>query len=107
MSDWHDLPSLDAHQLCEFGLRFDCTALVARDPWHDGMPLVGMVRVRGAEGGARRIFIGARERSSYREASARRETTTLECLRTARWRTALLHERDGRASLHIAFGVRA
>ena len=52
ISDWHDLDTDDCGSLLRtLGARFDCTALVARDPWYAGLPLRGFSRLRGAEGG--------------------------------------------------------
>ena len=107
ISDWYDLAGVDARELAMLGARLDCTALVARDPWHDGLPLAGFVRLRGAEGGRRRAFIGETERRNYREAVARRERAVRTQLSGAGWRTGILAEKDGAASLRAAFGVRA
>jgi len=107
ISDWYDLASIDALEVVMLGTRLDCTALVARDPWHDDLPLAGFVRLRGAEGGCRRVFIGARERGNYREAVALRERAVRAQLGGAGWRTGILAEQDGAASLRAAFGVRA
>ena len=106
IGDWYDLD--DAHDplLAELGARFDCTALVARDPWYDGLPLGGIVRLRGAEGGRVRAYVGRRERDAYRSAVRERETSLLERFARANWRTGLLHEDDGAASLGTAFGLR-
>ena len=107
VGDWFDLdPGLD-RELADLGARFDCTALVARDPWYDDLPLAGMVRVRGAEGGQVRAYVGARERAAYREATAQREAALLARFETANWRTGVLHEGDGSASLARAFGLHA
>lgn len=107
IGDWYDLDdALDA-DLADLGTRFDCTALIARDPWYDALPLAGMVRLRGAEGGNVRAFVGARERAAYGEAVRERERALLTRFSTANWRTGLLHEGDGRASLLAAFGLRA
>lgn len=105
VGDWYDLtPEYDA-LLGELGARFDCTALIARDPWFDRLPLRGMVRVRGAEGGHARAFVGKRERAAYTRAVAEREAAVRERFTRAGWRTGILHERDGAASLTAAFGI--
>ncbi len=107
ISDWYDLdPSLD-RELADLGSRFDCTALIARDPWYDRLPLTGMVRLRGAEGGSVRAYIGSPERAAYHRAVREREASLLRRFETANWRTGLLQEEDGRASLAIAFGLRS
>lgn len=88
--------------------RVDVTALVARDPWADGLPLGGFVRLRDAETGAvRRFYVGRRERAAYRAAVAARETALAARLRRFGWRTGTLHERDGRASVYATFGLGA
>ena len=79
ISDWYDLDRTLDRDLAELGARFDCTALVARDPWYDELPLAGIVRLRGAEGGrlralrrlarTRRISRDAVRRSAKRRCS--------------------------------------
>jgi uncharacterized protein (DUF58 family) len=105
IGDWYDLePALD-RDLADLGTRFDCTALVARDPWYDELPLAGIVRLRGAEGGELRAYVGARERAAFRNAVERREDSLLVRFRAANWRTGILREPDGAASLASAFGL--
>jgi uncharacterized protein (DUF58 family) len=106
VGDWYDLG--DAHDalLAQLGSRYDCTALVARDPWYDGLPLRGMVRFRGAEGGNVRAYIGRRERASYARAVRAREAALMTRFGRANWRCGILEEADGAASLARAFGVR-
>jgi hypothetical protein len=88
------------------GRRFDATVLLARDPWFDGLTLRGAVRVRDSEtGSVRGLFIGKRERSRYRLATRRRADLLQVRYRTSGWRTGVLDERDGRASLFRAFGL--
>jgi uncharacterized protein (DUF58 family) len=107
VGDWYDLDASHDRLLAQLGARYDCTALVARDPWFDGLPLAGMVRLRGAEGGHVRAFVGKRERAAYRAAVREREETLLERFSAANWRTGLLHEDDGFASIAGAFGLHA
>jgi hypothetical protein len=107
ISDWYDLDSTLDLELAGLGARFDCTALIARDPWYDKLPLAGIVRLRGAEGGAARGYIGARERAAYHAAVRAREASLLRRFEAANWRTALLREEDGGASLAAAFGLRS
>ncbi|HKU68014.1 MAG TPA: DUF58 domain-containing protein [Candidatus Baltobacteraceae bacterium] len=105
VSDFWDLPA-DDDALFKLGLRFDCTALVARDPWYDGLPLGGFERVRDSESGAsERLFFGRRERERYARAVREREETLLERLARAHWRAGILDEADGGASLLRAFGL--
>lgn len=105
ISDWYDLKQEHDSLLGELGARFDCTGLIARDPWFDGLPLRGMVRLRGAEGGQVRTYVGRRERAAYGRAVRERETALCERFTRAGWRTGILHERDGSASLAAAFGI--
>lgn len=107
ISDWYDLDASYERELAELGARFDCTALIARDPWYDGLPLRGMVRLRGAEGGAMRVYIGARERAAYNKSVRAREASLLSRFDRANWRAGVLREEDGRASLAATFGLRA
>jgi hypothetical protein len=92
--------------LARLGARYDCTALVARDPWYAGLPLRGMVRLRGAEGGTARLYVGRRERESFARAVREREERLLTRFTHANWRTGILEEADGAGSLARAFGVR-
>lgn len=107
ISDWFDLGDDDRELLAELGAWCDCTALYARDPWYDGLPLRGMVRLRGAEGGMLRTFIGRRERQNYARAVRARESELATRFERAGWRSAPLLEADGVASLRAAFGLRA
>ena len=97
----------DAGVLLRIGRRFDATVLLARDPWSDGLPLRGFVRMRDAESGrARRLFIGPRARERYWRASAERDAAIRGRFERARWRIGALDEADGAASLERAFGLR-
>jgi uncharacterized protein (DUF58 family) len=105
IGDWYDLGVALERDLADLGTRFDCTALVARDPWYDDLPLAGFVRLRGAEGGSVRAYVGPREREAFRAAVRRREAALLETFERANWRTGILHEGDGGTSLAAAFGL--
>jgi len=106
IGDWYELDwSLD-RDLAELGARYDCTALIARDPWYDELPLAGFVRMRGAEGGSLRAYIGKRERAAFRDAVRNREAELQRRFESANWRTGILHEESGTASLAAAFGLR-
>lgn len=107
ISDWYDLDSGLDRELADLGSRFDCTALVARDPWHESLPLAGIVRLRGTEGGAIRAYVGARERAAYHSAVRAREASILRRFEAANWRSGILREEDGRGSLAAAFGLRS
>jgi uncharacterized protein (DUF58 family) len=106
VSDFFDLEREHEPVLHALGRRFDCTALIARDPWYEGLALRGIVRLHGAEGGTVRGFVGARERAEYARAVRSREAELRVRLQTAGWRVGLLHERDGAGSLAAAFGLR-
>ncbi|HEY6450504.1 MAG TPA: DUF58 domain-containing protein [Candidatus Cybelea sp.] len=105
IGDWYDLDSAADRDLADLGARFDCTALVARDPWFEGLPLGGIVRMRGAEGGMVRAYVGARERAAFANAVRRRENSLLARFGSANWRSGILREEDGCASLAAAFGL--
>jgi uncharacterized protein (DUF58 family) len=106
VTDGFDLP--DDETLACAALRFDATVLLARDPWRDELPLRGFVRLRDAESGrTRRVFVGARTRARYRNATHAREEALRARFRDAGWRVGALDERDGRASLLHAFGLAA
>lgn len=104
-SDWHGLDASYDELLAGLGARLDCTALVARDPWFDDLPLSGLVRVRGSDGATARLYVGARERARFYAAVREREHATLARLAAANWRTGVLREDDGAASLAHAFGI--
>ncbi len=107
VSDWFDLSDGDDDLLIDLAHRYDCTALVARDPWYDGVPLDGFIRMRGAEGGELRAFIGARERAAFAHAVRERDARVHERLTACGWRTAPLQEHSGLHALATAFGVQA
>jgi uncharacterized protein (DUF58 family) len=107
IGDWFDLPEAYDGLLAALAARFDCTALIARDPWYDGLPLDGVVRLRGAEGGRIRCYVGKHERAAYAAAVRRRENALRERFTVAGWRTGVLCEDDGAGSLADAFGLRA
>ncbi len=105
LSDFFDDVSDDV--LILLGRRFDCTALVARDPWFDDLPLGGFVKVADAETEQFvPIFIGSRERENYAAAVRERERALLDRLERANWRTGVFTEDDGGTALLRAFAVR-
>ena len=106
ISDWYELDAAHDGELAGLGARFDCTALIARDPWYERLPLAGIVRLRGAEGGTLRAYIGERERAAHYKAVRKREASLLRRFEAANWRTGTLREEDGRVSLARAFGLR-
>jgi uncharacterized protein (DUF58 family) len=108
VSDFHWID--DRAQFVDLALalarRIDVTALVTRDPWSDGLPLRGFVRVRDAESGrVERLFVGGAERERYRLAVQRRERDLAAMLEECGWRAGRLLEEDGRGSLYEAFGL--
>jgi uncharacterized protein (DUF58 family) len=93
--------------LARAGRRFDATVLLASDPWIDGLPLRGFVRVRDVETGrSRRLFIGRSARARYRHASRERDERVRARFARARWRVGTLDEADGAASLDRVFALR-
>jgi uncharacterized protein (DUF58 family) len=106
--DGYDLPSDGAPELLlRIAARCDATVLLARDPWHDGLPLRGLRRVRDAESGRTRVlYFGRRERERFVRAVAEREARLGAAFAGAGWRVGELDEADGRASLERAFGLR-
>jgi uncharacterized protein (DUF58 family) len=105
IGDWYELDGGFDRDLAELGARFDCTALIARDPWYDELPLGGFVRLRGAEGGTLRAYVGRRERAAFRAGIERREAALRSRFEAANWRSGMLVEADGAASLAAAFGL--
>jgi len=108
ISDFWDLPQNDDDHLVRLGLRFDCTALLARDPWFGGLPLSGFVTVSDAESGkTARVFLGKRERAAYARAVGEREASLLERFAQCNWRAGTFDESDGGSALLRTFGVLA
>jgi uncharacterized protein (DUF58 family) len=105
VSDFYDLDALEpVLRLCS--VRFDVTALFARDPWIDGLPLRGFVTLRDAESGApARLFVSKAGARRFAEAAARREADVLSRLSGLRIRTAALDERGAAVALRDAFGL--
>jgi uncharacterized protein (DUF58 family) len=107
ITDGFDLPDDDGDVLARIGHRCDATVLLARDPWHDGIPLRGLRRIRDSETGRSRLFFfGKREREKFVRAVAAREAAVRERFLAAGWRAGELDETSGRASLEAAFGMR-
>jgi uncharacterized protein (DUF58 family) len=105
VSDFFELDALEP-QLRACALRFELTALLVRDPWGDGLPLGGFVRLRDAESGAvRRCFVGRRERERYRAGAAARETHIVERLLQFGARAGALSQDGAQRALFEAFGI--
>ncbi len=109
ISDCFDLDDMEEIDRAEIlracGLRTDATVLFVRDPWPEGLPLRGFVRMRDAESGRlERVFIGRGDRARYRAAVRAREDAYRERFERAGWRFNFLED-DGRAALWHAFGI--
>ncbi len=105
VSDWYDLDDGDHDLLANLARWCDCTALIARDPWFDDLPLEGIVRLHGAEGGFMRAYIGKRERLAFLDAVREREAALRATFERLGWRSGALRESDGAGSLAETFGV--
>jgi uncharacterized protein (DUF58 family) len=106
VTDAHDLKENTQGLLSMLGRRFDCTVLIVRDPWYDGLPLRGFVALRDAETATvRRFFVGKRERSRYLSATRAREARLQQEFERSNWRVGMLSEGDGAGSLDRAFGI--
>jgi uncharacterized protein (DUF58 family) len=108
ITDGYDLsPAAETEVLVRVAARCDATVLLARDPWHDGLPLRGLCRMRDAETGRTRfMYFGRRERERFVRAVAQREKSLRACFADAGWRVGELDAENGRASLERAFGLR-
>jgi uncharacterized protein (DUF58 family) len=107
VTDGFDLPPDDGGLLLRLATRCDATVLLARDPWHDGLPLRGLRRIRDIETGRSRfIYFGKRQREKFALAVAAREIGLRRRFADAGWRAGILDTADGRASLEAAFGMR-
>lgn len=105
VTDWYELDDSLHDLMASLAVRCDCTALVARDPWYDDLPLRGFVRMRGAEAGHIRVWIGARERRKFAAAVRERELRLRATLARLGWRTGIVTETAGARGLFEAFGV--
>lgn len=106
VTDAFDLPVDADARLVDLGERCDCTLLLARDPWHDDLPLRGFARIEDVETGERRtIFVDTRTRQRYAEAVRAREAALCARFDAAGWRVGSLDELGGRTSLLHAFGI--
>lgn len=107
VTDGLALPPRAEDLLLRAGRRFDATVLLAADPWIDGLPLRGFVRVRDVSNGrTRRLYVGRLESERYRRASAARDAELRALFGRAGWRVGRLDEADGAASLERVFGLR-
>ncbi len=107
VSDFLQMPVLEP-RLRACAARFESTALLARDPWHDGLPLRGFVRLRDAASGATlRAYVGKAERARYVAAVAAREERILDALHGCGLRVGSFDERSASDALLVAFGLAA
>ncbi len=105
VTDAFDFSNADDDLLAALAWRYDCTVLLARDPWHDDFPLRGLVRLRDAEtGAAKRVYIGAAQAATLERAVRERAAAAEARFSLAGWRVGSLFEGDGAASLYAAFG---
>ncbi len=106
ISDFFDLDDPDDAILSELGARLDCTALLARDPWIDGLPLRGFVTLVDAETQEeQRFYLGRRERERFMRAACAREASLLARFEAAGWRCGVMAEGSGAHALFAAFGL--
>ncbi len=101
ISDMH--ATLDPEAVMVLGARHDCTFLLARDPWHAGLPLRGLVRLEDSENGSQRVvFIDTQAAQKYVAAVQAREAELEARFTAAGWRWGLL-DGDPEAALRAAF----
>jgi uncharacterized protein (DUF58 family) len=105
VSDFFELEQLEV-RLRACSARFNTLALAVADPWRDGLPLGGFVRLRDAESGrVARLYVGARERARYAAASAERERRILDRLLGRGIPAAVLGDAGVAAALFEALGI--
>lgn len=104
--DFFDLPDVPLALLRAAAQRFDCTAVIARDPWRDDFPVRGFAVFVDLESRAtRRFYVGSRERARFMHRARARECETLALFRRAGWRAATFDESDGARAVVRAFGA--
>lgn len=104
ISDWFD--ELNAPRLRVLGAAIDCTAIVAVDPWIDGLPLRGFWRFADLETGmARTCFLGRQQLARYAAASADRHARIVRTFRDAGWRIAPMDEGGDFGAVGRAFAT--
>jgi uncharacterized protein (DUF58 family) len=105
VSDFFELAALEP-LLRACTARFSTLALLASDPWRDGLPLGGFVRLRDAESGrVRRWYVGKRERERYLTAVEERERAVLARLLECGANAALLAGDGPAPALFDALGI--
>jgi len=104
VSDFYDIDEAEP-ALRQLAVRCDVTGLLIADPWRDGLPLAGFVRLSDAETGAQeRLFIGRRERERFRQSILRRETAICRRLENIGVRAGVLNH-DAELALMQSFGI--
>lgn len=89
VSDMH--AEIDDEVIFLLGARHDATFMLARDPWHDGFPLRGFVRLRDNENARQSMFfITNASAKRYTRAVHEREMKMRTRFQSAGWRFALL-----------------
>ncbi len=102
--DFHQPDTLAADMLRKLAQRFDCTALIADDPWRHDLAMNGFVQVSDIESGRRRhFFVGRRQRARYARAVRARLDAIRRLLRCAGWRASFFDESGGTAGVLRAF----
>lgn len=106
VGDFHELPGIQEELLRALGRRVDCTALVARDPWHAGLPLRGPICIVDIETHRlETLYIGDRERRAYCDAVAGRSTWIQKRLQDSDWRVGWIDECEGRLAVLRTFAL--
>ena len=106
ISDVYELGAVPSSLLQAAARRFDCTVLIARDPWFEEFPLRGFVRIVDVETSRdREFYVGPQERARYGKAALACEAHVGRVLRAAAWRVAVLEERDAIAAIMRAFDL--
>jgi hypothetical protein len=82
---------ISAESLFLLGARHDVTLLLARDPWHDGFPLRGFVRLQDCRTSEQEWFFVTKKSSArYSDAVIMREESIRLRFESAGWRFGLL-----------------
>ena len=106
ISDVYELGTVRDSLLRAIARRFDCTGLIARDPWYEEFSVHGFARIVDAESSqGREFYVGPQERARYRDAAIACEAHIGRLFRVAGWRVAVLKERDALAAMLRAFDL--
>jgi uncharacterized protein (DUF58 family) len=94
---------IDDATIYQMSTRHDCTLLFVRDPWYNGLPLRGFVRMRDAETGlTQQFFFKASDEQRYLQAVREREDQIQKRFSLAGWRVAFLGD-DPHESFRVLF----